>query len=251
MKVTSSQTSEQFSKKEILEIIDNAKKFEKSKGIDKLRKLVEDYKKEFHPTSPKPFSEQIRATGETAYQRAVFLSGKAKLHSLGEVVWSDLELPVVLNKSRRRPCVDLIGMLDGKTPVLCELKFASKNSSSNSPVYAVIELLIYYYLIVDNCCELDNEKVFHKNERVKNFEWSKFNSSSIFIICANETYWKYWIKRYEKQKIDIKPWLGSFLKFRFFSTSDFDFKKQKETNSIDGKYIPSVLGKTEWSEIYL
>ncbi|MFA7444618.1 MAG: hypothetical protein WCY89_01625 [Flavobacteriaceae bacterium] len=238
-------------KTEILKLIYKAKDFEKGKSINTLNEILNGYKKEEYHTKPSNLSlENIKSTGETAYQRAIFLSEKTILEKLGEVVWNDLELPVIFSKSPRRRCVDLIGTLNNNTLVLCELKFTSSNSYySNSPIYAVVELLIYYYLIKDNKEELDNKKVFHIGERVTSFNWSDFNNNSIFVVGANEKYWDYWLERYEKQKNEIDLWLKSLpLKVRFFSSDDFDFKKQKENKE---EYTPSIFDKTEWTEIYL
>ncbi|PIV49270.1 MAG: hypothetical protein COZ75_04665 [Flavobacteriaceae bacterium CG_4_8_14_3_um_filter_34_10] len=236
-------------KEKIHELIDKAKDFVKGKSIDTLSEIVNGYKKKEYHTKPGNLSFEIKSTGETAYQRAIFLSKKTTLKPLGEVIWNDLELPVVFSNSRRRRCVDLIGTLNNDKLVLCELKFTSTNSyHSESPIYAVLELLIYYYLIKDNSKELDKKKVFHTNSR-EPFEWSDINSNSIFIFGANNKYWDYWKKRYEKQKGEIDLWLkGLPIKVRFFSSDDFDFKDQKENKE---KYTPSVSEKTEWTEVFL
>ncbi len=236
-------------KDKIYEIIDNAKKFEKGKSIDTLRQIIENYNKKEYPTKPGKFSKQISSIGETAYQRAIFLSEKTQLHSLGEIVWNDLELPIVFNESSKRRCVDLVGTLNNKTSVLCELKFASKAYKSNSPIYAAIQLLIYYYLIEDNYEKLDTGEVFHKNEYAKRFKWSDFNRNSVFIVAANKTYWTCWKKQYEELKNEIESWRSSLpLDIRFFSSDDWNFKEQKETQD---KYQPSVSDKGEWTEVYL
>lgn len=237
-------------KGKINELIDKAKSFVKGKSLNTLREIVSGYTKlEYHTRPGKASLGDIRSIGETAYQRAVFLSENTALTPLNEVVtWNDLELPIVFSKSSRRRCIDLIGRLQDKTPVLCELKYASQKSNSNSPIYAVIELLIYYYLINDNCEELDNKKVFHTNSR-GTFKWSDFNSNSILIVGANKKYWDYWQKRYEKQKGEIDLWLKDLpIKVRFFSSDDFDFKKQKGNKE---KYTPSVSENTEWTEVFL
>jgi len=250
IKVGSNQTPTcQFPKDKILEIIDNAKKIEKGKSIDALKQIAENYDKKEYTTKLGKFSAEISDMGEKAYQRAI-LSEKTQLRPLGEIVWNDLELPVVFNESSKRRCVDLVGTLNNKTSVLCELKFASEANHSDSPIYAAIELLIYYYLIQDNYEELDKKEVFHENG--KRFQWSDFTHHPTFIVGANENYWRYWKERYEKQKIDVESWRNSLpLTIRFFSFADFDFKKQKETVGTEGKYTPSVFDKTEWKEEFL
>ena len=244
-----------FPKDKILEIIDNARKLEKGKKLDALSQIVENYsKKEYHTKLGKLSLNGIKSVGETAYQRAIFLSEKTKLNTIGEVVWNDLELPVVFNESSKRRCIDLVGTLNNKTSILCELKFVSKKGNSNSPIYAAIQLLIYYYLIKDNYEELDMKKVFHKNEQVKPFKWSNFNPNSILIVGANEKYWGHWQNHYEKQKNEIELWhrsLSSLLPIRFFSSPDFDFEEQKKIKGSEGKYAPSVSDKTEWIEKFI
>lgn len=239
-------------KEKLLEVIDEARYFVKGKSLNTLEDIVNGYTKKEYPTKPGKVSiNSIKSTGETAYQRAIFLSKKTTLNSMGDVIWNDLELPVVFSSSSRRRCVDLIGTLtNNNTPVLCELKFTSSDKyRSNSPIYAIVELLIYYYLIKDNCEALDEEKVFHKDIHVKPFEWSNFNANSIFIVGANKKYWDYWCKRYKGQKNKIDSWLNSLpIKVRLFSSDDFDFKAQK--GKKEG-YKPSVPNKAEWTEVFL
>lgn len=239
-------------REKIHEFIENAKAFDKTKSFASLSEIVKGYEKGIHPTKPGKVSlNNIKSTGETAYQRAIFLSKKTTLNSMGDVIWNDLELPVVFSSSSRRRCVDLIGTLNNNNiPVLCELKFTSSDKyRSNSPIYAIVELLIYYYLIKDNCEVLDKEEVFHKEIHVKPFEWSNFNANSIFIIGANKKYWDYWCKRYKGQKNKIDSWLNSLpLKVRLFSSDDFDFKAQK--GKKEG-YKPSVPNNAVWTEVFL
>ena len=251
IKVDPNQTpASQFPKDKILDIIDNVKVFERG-SIETLRQIVQNYSKKEYSTNLGTFSEEIGSIGETAYQRAI-LSEKTQIHSLGEIVWNDLELPVVFNESSRRNCVDLVGTLNNETPVLCELKFAPKEDNlkaiySGSPIYAAIELLIYYYLIKENHEELDKKKVFHKNG--KPFKWNDFNHNPMLIVGANKSYWDVWKNQYEERKIDLESWRNSLpLNIRFFSSADFDFKNQKEIEGAEGKYAPSISGKTEWKE---
>lgn len=244
-----SSSTSQFPNTKIIEIIDAAKTFEKGRQLKALREIVENYNKEDYITEPGKLSLDISDTGEKAYQRAIFISGKTQLNTLGEIVWKDLELPVVFNKSSRRRCIDLVGAMSNGLSVLCELKFATQKSNSNSPVYAIIELLIYYYLIQENYESLDERKVYHKNEIVKPFKWKDLTQHSVFIVAGNEKYWSYWQRRYEKKKNDLADWLRVFpLRVHLFSSSNFDFKEQK---GHQNKYRPSLADKSEWKEIFL
>lgn len=231
----------QFPKERILGIIDNAKKLDKRQSFDALTQIAKNYGKDEYQTKPGKFSLRISDTGEKAYQRAIFSSGITKLHTIGEVVWNDLELPVVFNRNSRRVSIDLIGTLNNNTPILCELKFASKQEG---PVYAAIELLIYYYLIQDNFEELDKKKVFHENGI--RFQWKAINDNTILVVGANKGYWNEWKTHYDERRIDIESWRNSLpQKVRYFSFYDFDFKGQKGTYV---KYTPSVFDKIQWTE---
>lgn len=241
-----------FPEPNFIEVIRKAKEIETAKkknDLDDLSLIVEKYIQEEHGTEPTVFSTIIKDTGEKAYQRAIFPE-RTQLGSIGEIAWNDLELPIVFNRNSRRLSVDLIGKLNNNQSVLCELKFGTKTNHSNTPIYAVIEVLLYYYLIRANHKELNDKKVFHKNGIP--FDWSDLNQNSILIVAANEEYWQHWKGDYEKEKIDIKSWLNSLIpKTTFFSFDNIDFKEQKESKGIDGKYTSSVSGKTEWTEVYL
>ena len=151
--------------------------------------------KSVYTTKPGKASMEIKSVGETAFQRAIFLSRKSEINfnSKKNVFWKDLELPVILTDSPRRNCVDLIGNI-GNQLVICELKFMKK-TSSDSPWYAVLELLIYYYIILENCNKLDDEEVYHENIKDR-FKWKSILSPNpLLIVVANEKYWNYWLKK--------------------------------------------------------
>jgi len=152
-------------------------------------------------TNPKePNLKIVRSTGETAFQRKLFLKSKVtlKFSSVAPkiVEWQDLELPVILSKAARRRCIDLIGKT-GKKLVICELKFKKNTDStygSDRPRYAVLETLLYYYQILCNHVYLDKRNVHHKSVTSK-FEWgSVLKSSPLLIMAANREYWEYWRK---------------------------------------------------------
>ena len=127
--------------KEIKSQIKGEKQKRLLKSIN-MKKIKSNYK-----TKPGNASMEIKSVGETAFQRAIFLSRKTKINfnPKKDILWKDLELPVIFTKNSRRNCVDLIGNI-GNQLVICELKFM-KETSSDSPWYAVLELLIYYYII--------------------------------------------------------------------------------------------------------
>lgn len=211
-----------------------------------------------YPSSPgKPNLNHIKSTGETAFQRAIFNGIETELTNgtelINKVRWLDLELPVTLNKNSRRRCLDLVGSLDhSDSPVLCELKFCTNCDSyaSNHPVYAIVELLVYYYLLLSNYENLDDRKVYHKLDGMRNFTWSTFlkRAPVLLIVAANESYWKYWYKRIESKDQLVK---GTYeleknlnTKIHLFVTQDENFSKL--TNG-EG-YRPTVSSFT-WSII--
>ena len=116
-----------------------------------------------HPSKPgKPNFDKIKADTEVAFQRAIYNGTNTHLQNESEseiVKWIDIEIPVVLSKNRRRPCVDIIGSNNDKL-VLCELKFKKKSNPRDTPYYAVFELLIYYYFVRSYYEDLDEENVF-------------------------------------------------------------------------------------------
>jgi hypothetical protein len=213
-----------------------------------MNKIKRDYK-----TKPGKASMEINSVGETAFQRAIFLSRKSKINfnSKKDILWKDLELPVILTESPRRNCVDLIGNI-GNQLVICELKFM-KETSSDSPWYAVLELLIYYYIILENCNKLDDEEVYHENIQGK-FEWKGILSPKpLLIVVANEEYWNCWLKKQKNAyRSKLLKWLKDLnkeLRTEVFliKTINVDFEAQKRRAS--GKaYLPEIKSHI-WEKI--
>jgi hypothetical protein len=203
-------------------------------------------------SNPDIISFEIEDINEKAFQRAT-LSSKITLldfkhgKKLERVEWLDGELPVVLNKSPRRPCIDLIGSLDG-IPIICELKF-SNNSNSNSPIYATIQLLTYYCFIQFNAEFLDKYNVFHKN--LGQFKWSVIvkNGFPRLIVCANKSYWNAWEKKIPKNKLRNKvfDWgIQLDTNINLFQSENFDFEAQKGSKK---NYTPSIPTNSIWEII--
>ena len=87
--------------------------------------------------NPGNYSTQIKATTETAFQRAIIL-GEASTIDKETVEWLDIELPVDKHRKARGHCVDLIGR-SKNSYIICELKFG-KNSATDYPSFAKEEL---------------------------------------------------------------------------------------------------------------
>jgi hypothetical protein len=238
-------------KKLLIEIIDKASTMDTR--VRKFKDLLLDpnnYGDNYH-TSPKKMTFDIRSTGETAYQRAILNANPTLLdfkknNGFEKTIWMDGELPIVLNRNPRRPSIDLIGSLDG-VPAICELKFAKKKAS-DSPVYAVIELLTYYCLIQFNADYLDKYQVNHKN--MIPFKWNVITNNGYpsLIVCANKSYWDSWLTKLDTTTLKtlVLSWGTSLLtNISLFQTEDFDFESQKGTET----YIPAIPTNTIWEII--
>lgn len=231
------------------DLIHDGEVFDKTKSFLKLKEIFEKEYNESsnHKTTPGKFNfKGIKKVGEIAYQRAIFNTTKSDFENLGVVTWNDLELPVNFSEKPRRRCVDLIGTINEEL-VFVELKFASDTYKSNSPIYSIMELLMYYYLTKKNFKELDKQKVYHKN--ANEFEWNKINNNPVFIVGANETYWTYWKNRYERDKHDIQSFIEKIpISIRFFSSEDYDFNSQKGNNEF---YQSKIDEEIQWEEIII
>jgi hypothetical protein len=205
-------------------------------------------------TCPNTFSEDValKNKGETAYQRAI-IAGKtptSKMGDAGEVKWLDIELPVVFGGNARRRCLDIIGSIKPKF-VLCELKYSNK-SKSNNPVYALLELLIYYYHIQNNASALAKETIRHKgNARGAAWDWNDCANPKnvILAVAANKKYWDGWGNRNWHSHIampiaEIKKQL-EFLDIKFYSTASISENSKKKENN---RYEVAPLNP-DWTEI--
>jgi hypothetical protein len=144
--------------------------------------------------NPGNYSTQIKATTETAFQRAIIL-GEASTIDKETVEWLDIELPVDKHRKARGHCVDLIGRSQNGY-IICELKFG-KNSATDYPSFAKEELERCRKDIEFNCKHLDNSNTHHKNG--KPFKWEDIAKNSRYIIAANQEYWDYWLGHRKEQ----------------------------------------------------
>lgn len=243
-------------KKRLIKITESA--ITQDKKVERFKDMLLDCSNygDNYVTNPGEMSFEIKSTGEPAYQRAILESEKILLNFKKDngfatisrtVQWIDGELPVVLNKNPRRPCIDLIGLLD-ENLVICELKFSKNKSYSDSPVYAVIELLTYYCFIQFNAVHLDKYNVYHKN--LEPFKWNVIdNGFTRLIVCANEYYWDACWTKLDKAKLSnqVSEWgelLGASI--NLFQSKNFDFELQKGDKE---KYTPSILTNSTWEII--
>ncbi len=254
-------------KKFILKLIDNNSGQVNSttrKKLCALKEKIEDNRncngnKKSSPSYPNLYN--VSSTSETAFQRAIYKSKYSILdfkdnRAGKKIKWLDLELPITLTEKSRRPCVDLIGKIKN-IPIICELKFYKKKSNSDKPLYALIEVLAYYYFILCNYDRLDKFNIHHKN--TQSFKWEDIVKPDIILlmIAANKSYWNYWLKvrrDSDKTKQLIKNILSSSKKLgidiKLFSTPEVDFDLQKGSSKY---YAPKITpGKSKsWSLIKL
>jgi len=228
---------------------------EKINSLTELRKILEDDGNLTgdYPSAPgEPNINNIKSTGEKAFQRATFNGKETVLNyqesDSSEVVrWFDLELPVILNQNSRRRCLDLIGF-SGGTPVICELKY-NEAAPSNHPIYAVVELLIYYYFISCNYQKLDKYNIHHHLVS-NNFKWEAIanNPRSKLLVAANKKYWNYWFKKIDKDALSRQiSELGKELdvEIYLFEAPNEDFILQKNSQPT---FNPAIISNI-WREI--
>jgi len=248
--VTSLVTKEEYKERLLMFI-----SYCKSVSLDNLKDMLEDasnVKGDYESNPSKPTLNNIKSTGETAFQRAIFNNKEVVIDYNGlkendRIKWLDIELPVVLNKNPRRPCIDLIGALDG-IPVICELKYA-ENSNSDHPIYGVVELLIYYYFIHCNYEKLDKYSVHHSLV-LKDFKWSTIinNGFPKIMLTANTKYWNYWFGRENKAEflktvLNLAKMLD--VNLACYEANDENFNEQKG----DMEHYTPILTSNIWKRI--
>lgn len=194
--------------------------------------------------------------GESAYQRAIIAAEKSLLNDV-TVAWLDIELPVTFAPPRR---IDLLGRADKKL-VLCELKYdgaqinprSKGRPDTGSPLYALFELLIYYYHILRNSNELQEKALPHTN-RKGNWTWPECeNQKNVFLIIAgNINYWERW-KTYHGWRTLLTQ--TNFVKnslplaIRFFSTPEPNPSFSEQSKKAGGIPFPPLPLIGAWTEI--
>lgn len=208
-------------------------------------------------------------TGETAYQRSLFTSiSIAVSNPEVEITWLDMELPVVFGVSPRRPSLDLLGRDQNDRLVFCELKYDKPSSvlkpntkpRTNSPVFALREVLTNHNHVKNNCRQLQDENIYHDN-RKETWDWTDCENPNkiLLLVVANHTYWKRWREYEPKSGIDawstqmreisnILSALPAGLEVKFFEAPDEPFYQQTVTLNDEKRYIPNPA-KGKWVEV--
>jgi hypothetical protein len=198
--------------------------------------------------------------GESAYQRAII---NAEVATLGneQVTWLDIELPVVFQPTRR---IDLLGRSSRSHLVLCELKHHGprinprskrKPSGRGSPMYALFELLIYYFFILKHGRGLQEQTSAHTN-RKGNWDWMEFKEQANvrLVIAANRNYWVRWENYHRWDQLAtrvsaVQARLRNLLAIQFFSTPDPTPPFPEQCKASSGTtFVPAPL-KGDWEEI--
>ncbi len=242
----------------LLKLIGEIKSGTDKKRLENILKQKSDSEK---LSSLGKFTENVhlKNQGETAYQRAIFAGKNSELQTIGSVKWLDLELPVIFGAASRRSSLDLIGKTKADNKIiLCELKYAnpSTNSKSNSPTYALLELLVYYFYIQINAKKLATVGISHANKVVGTWDWTLCNDPKniILAVTANHKYWSWWLDDKRKTNTlneveEIRKYLPTELIVKFFSTEDPSpcFTEQAKKLDKSGRYKPLPLNGN-WTE---
>lgn len=238
----------------------------------KKRLSYKSTEKSTNPGGP-TFYISNKSITETAFQRAIFSNKYSTLEFLNklrrkprekQIEWLDLELSPILSDKARKPCIDLIGLKDDNSMVLCELKFRDKNNTNN-PIYAVLELLIYYYKALVNCTKLADQSVYHDFTKSDDKELRKIGANKIdwknirdkntlLIVAANKEYWTYYLegsrrKDYKENLFNLIKTLGNGLKCEILlfniPNPEKSFKDQARRHD---KYKPKIK-QEKWKQI--
>jgi hypothetical protein len=91
--------------------------------------------------------------------------------------------------------IDMLGFENG-THILCELKYANiateYKAEECSSLDALLQLLSYYAMLVQNAAALDANNVHHLNARNREFKWQEVSKNVKLLIKAPQVYWNYW-----------------------------------------------------------
>ncbi|MEI7526192.1 MAG: hypothetical protein WCJ95_17740 [Mariniphaga sp.] len=173
---------------ELLQIAVNTKQG----SIDKIQLYITrmDEPILFWPAHPHRYTEIIgNEDCETGYQRKIIRSRISEIDK-EQVSWCDIEIPVVFGNYPRRPCLDLLGHVNGNKLVICELKYGR---NGDNPLIAGAQILFYYYMILSNIENFEVNNILHTNAiNQKNIHWEFANDNDRIetLVVANQNYWQ-------------------------------------------------------------
>ncbi len=144
----------------------------------------------FWPAHPGDFVASVANwDSETGYQRKI-LRSLVSIIGKEQVSWCDIEIPVVFGNYPRRPCLDLLGHVNGNKLVICELKYGL---NGDNPLIAGAQILFYYFMILSNLDNFRVNNILHTNAiNPENIHWeySEDNDRIEILVAANQNYWE-------------------------------------------------------------
>ncbi len=224
---------------------------------EEIKDFYENIKKEIkistYHCNPGDISTYLIKTGENAYHRAFLKKKYAKLELKNvptiTLHWLDIEVPVVLSESSRKPCLDMIGKINGSSFVIAELKV----KRGTSPFDAIRELLFYAIHAKEN--NKNGKKLeSHKNIISKNGTkspilsyWENYSDAKYLIVAAPNDYWDIWLDHKDKLE-EIAGWIKSKWQYelRFVRFELEEFEKQTSKGKA---YEPEYHKDVVWKEI--
>jgi hypothetical protein len=169
-------------------------------------------------------NKAIDDTNERAFQRAIYYSWKKQKK------YKNIEIEIPLTNARQtNKRIDLIlEDDDGVTPV--EVKYSADGESrTDNPLYAMLEIIVYYKLLIKNWKGLygrTKQPLFEKEPNIKKL-----------VVLANAK----WFGIFEKEKgsftkenmktyfNNIKENLNIKIPIEFLKTEDYTFEKGEES----------------------
>lgn len=150
-----------------------------------------------HPGTP---PEEIKDTGEKAFQRAIMNGGISYLSTdkKDRVRWIDFEVPVGDSDTPRDNCVDLIGKDATGRYVLCELKFSGKSTGNGGPQEAADQLKNYAAQLAENVESIR----FHENAKEAFNPMRYVAHPPRLMVAADLVYWGKRIKEPRDQSLE-------------------------------------------------
>ena len=192
------------------------------------------------------FTIEIQDWREKALQRALWKKETSRLGTIN-VIWCDIEITVDDGGREDSKRLDLVGVGDDDSLVLCELKF---NRSDDSPNDAAKQVSEYRDYILTHPESLGQHK---KAKHRGMLDWTNLVKKPIhLVLAANSTYWHHWKRKWGNEWEDRLASIehNNITCYALQIDDDF-FKKQKEKN---GKktYTPEITEEQNiWTPVDL
>ena len=195
--------------------------------------------------TPGNFSIEIKSTGETAYQRAIFMGKETQISNI-KIAWVDLEYPTIASGASRDRCLDLLGYCEDKQcPVLCELKISDADGVHH-PILALEQLMLYHTDLKAS----GRHSPFHLNANMTTPLRPDISyENAILIVAGSTNYWRR-VSSDDMNKLEQITHLSSHRVIIFAIFPDENFSLQKSNNkNKDGKYRPFLQNGNTWKDV--